>query len=52
MPYLKAKHLSPQLKRFNQESNKANRKLIYIGGEVRFQSEMDLEHYVEASLSV
>lgn len=51
MPYLKAKHLTPSLKRLNQESDKANRKLIYIGGEIRFQSEMDLEDYVEAHFS-
>lgn len=51
MPYLKAKHLSAQLKKFNEQSKKANRKLIYVGGEIRFQSEIDLEHYVEAYFS-
>lgn len=51
MPYLKAKHLTPSLKRLNQESDKANRKLIYVGGEIRFQSEIDLEDYVEAHFS-
>ncbi len=43
MPYLKSKHLTTNLKRRNEESGKANRKLIYIGGEIRFQSEQDLE---------
>ena len=47
MPYLKAKHLSTQGKRFNERVKTANRKLIYIGGEIRFQSEMDLEDYID-----
>ena len=47
MPYLKAKHLSTQGKRLNERVKTANRKLIYIGGEIRFQSEMDLEDYVD-----
>ena len=51
MSYLKAKHLTSRLKRLNQESDKANRKLIYVGREIRFQSEMDLEDYVEAHFS-
>ncbi|MEH2447778.1 MAG: hypothetical protein V7K18_18955 [Nostoc sp.] len=48
MPYLKSKHLTTNSKRRNEESGKANRKLIYIGGEIRFQSEQDLENYIEA----
>ena len=47
MPYLKAKHLSTQGKRLNDRVKTANRKLIYIGGEIRFQSEMDLEDYID-----
>lgn len=47
VPYLKAKHLSTQGKRFNEKSKNANRKLIYLGGEIRFQSEMDLEDYID-----
>ncbi|MEG4492992.1 hypothetical protein [Microcoleus sp. D3_18_C4] len=47
MPYLKAKHLSTQGKRLNERVKTANRKLIYIGGEIRFQSEMDLEDYID-----
>ncbi|WP_293128358.1 hypothetical protein [Microcoleus sp. bin38.metabat.b11b12b14.051] len=47
VPYLKAKHLSTQGKRFNERVKTANRKLIYIGGEIRFQSEMDLEDYID-----
>ena len=48
MPYLKSKHLTTNWKRRNEESDKANRKLIYIGGEIRFQSEQDLEDYIAA----
>ena len=48
MPYLKSKHLTTNSKRWNEESDKANRKLIYIGGEIRFQSEQYLEDYIEA----
>ncbi len=51
MPYLKAKHLTPSLKKLNQESDKANCKLISVGGEIRFQSESDLEDYIEAQFS-
>jgi hypothetical protein len=47
VPYLKAKHLSTQGKRLNERVKTANRKLIYIGGEIRFQSEMDLEDYID-----
>ncbi|MEH1999972.1 MAG: hypothetical protein V7L00_14695 [Nostoc sp.] len=47
MPYLKSKHLTTNSKRRNEESDKANRKLIYIGGEIRFQSEQYLEDYIE-----
>ncbi|MHC5743640.1 MAG: hypothetical protein ACYTXT_17285 [Nostoc sp.] len=48
MPYLKSKHLTTNLKNWNEDSDKANRKLIYIGGKIRFQSEQDLEDYIEA----
>lgn len=51
MPYLKAKHLSEQGKRFNERVKNANRKLIYIGGEIRFQSEMDLEDYIDENFN-
>ncbi|MBD2205226.1 hypothetical protein H6G33_06265 [Calothrix sp. FACHB-1219] len=47
MPYLKAKHLTNNLKSFNKASDKDNRKLIYAGEKLRFQSEMDLEDYIE-----
>ncbi|MEH2428732.1 MAG: hypothetical protein V7K26_14730 [Nostoc sp.] len=36
------------MKNWNEDSDKANRKLIYIGGKIRFQSEQDLEDYIEA----
>jgi len=45
--YLKSKHLSAQGKRFNERVKNASRKLIYVGGEIRFQSEMDLEDYID-----
>ncbi len=48
MPYLKAKHLSGRAKRLNEKLEAANRNLIYMGGEIRFQSEKDLEDYIEA----
>ena len=48
MPYLKAKHLSGQAKRLNEKLEAANRNLIYMGGEIRFQSEKALEDYIEA----
>ena len=48
MAYLKSKHLTTNLKSWNEDSDKANRKLIYIGGKIRFQSEQDLEDYIEA----
>ncbi|WP_414512187.1 hypothetical protein [Nostoc sp. PCC 9305] len=48
MPYLKSKHLTTNLKNWNEDSDKANRKLIYIGGKIRFQSEQYLEDYIEA----
>jgi hypothetical protein len=51
MPYLRAKHLTLSLKKLNQKSDKANRKLIYVGGEIRFQSEIDLEDYLETHFS-
>ncbi|MEH2164275.1 MAG: hypothetical protein V7K38_25310 [Nostoc sp.] len=52
MPYLKSKHLTTNSKRRNDESAKANRKLIYIGGKIRFQSEQDLEDYIEAYFDI
>lgn len=48
MPYLKAKHLTAYGKRLNQESERVNRTLLYDGREVRFQSEADLEYYIES----
>jgi len=51
MPYLKSQSLSPYLKKFDKKLEKANRKLIYIGGEIRFQSERDLEDYIEDNFS-
>lgn len=48
MPYLKGRHLSASLKRLNKQLNTANKKLVHVGGELRFQSEKDLEDYIEA----
>lgn len=52
MPYLKAKHLSARLKRLNEKLDTANRKLVYVGREIRFQSEKDLEDYIEAYFNI
>lgn len=51
MTYLRAKNLSAQLKRYNKELDEANRKLIYVGGVIRFQSENDLEAYIELNFN-
>ncbi|AFZ15442.1 hypothetical protein Cri9333_4663 [Crinalium epipsammum PCC 9333] len=47
MSSIKRKYLTASLKRLNQESEQVNRKLIYAGGSIRFQSERDLEDYIE-----
>ncbi|WP_199335871.1 hypothetical protein [Nostoc sp. FACHB-110] len=49
MPYLKAKHLTNNSNTFNEISDKNNRKLIYAAEKLRFQSELDLEDYIEES---
>ncbi|PSM48381.1 hypothetical protein C7Y66_14685 [Chroococcidiopsis sp. CCALA 051] len=51
MPYLKAKHLTAYGKRLNQESVQDNRTLIYNGRDIRFQSEVDLEYYIESQFN-
>lgn len=51
MPYLKAKHLTAYGKRLNQESEQVSRTLLYNGREVRFQSEADLEYYIESQFN-
>lgn len=47
MPYLKAKHLTANGKKINQQFGQNNCKLIYSGAEIRFHSEKDLEEYIE-----
>ena len=47
MPYLKAKNLTVSSKRLNDELEKVNPHLIYIGGKINFQSELHLEDYIE-----
>ena len=51
MPYLKAHRLPAVFKKLDKELDQANRKLIYLGGEIRFQSERDLEDYIEENFS-
>lgn len=46
MSYIKAKHFPADVKKIHDKLEKANRKLIYTGGEIRFQSEKDLEGYI------
>lgn len=47
MPYLKAKNLTVSSKRLNDELEKVNPHLIYVGGKINFQSELHLEDYIE-----
>jgi len=47
VPYLKAKHLTANGKKINQQFGENNCKLIYSGAEIRFHSEKDLEEYIE-----
>ena len=51
MLYLKAKHLTAYGKKLNQKSERVNRTLLYDGREVRFQSEADLEYYIESKFN-
>lgn len=51
MSYIKAKHFPADVKEIHDKLEKANRKLIYTGGEIRFQSEKDLEGYIEEHFS-
>jgi hypothetical protein len=51
MPYLKAHRLPAIFKKLDKELDQANRKLIYLGGEILFQSERDLEDYIEENFS-
>ncbi|WP_017655434.1 hypothetical protein [Fortiea contorta] len=47
MPYLKAKNLTVSSKRLNDELEKVNPHLIYVGGKINFKSELHLEDYIE-----
>ncbi|MBW4565732.1 MAG: DUF91 domain-containing protein [Mojavia pulchra JT2-VF2] len=47
MPYLKAKNLTVSSKRLNDELEKVNPHLIYVGSKINFQSELHLEDYLE-----
>lgn len=35
----------------NKSLDTANRRLIYMGGKIRFHSEKDLEYYIEADFN-
>lgn len=48
MPYLKAKHLTANDKKINQQFEQNTCKLIYSGAKIRFYSEKDLEEYIES----
>lgn len=48
MPYLKSrKYVSVQARKIKEQIKQASRKLVYVGGEVYFHSEVDLEDYIE-----
>lgn len=47
MPYLKAKLLTANGKKTNQQFEQTNCNLIYSAAEIRFYSEKDLEEYIE-----
>lgn len=45
MAYLKRENLTALGKQWDDKISKENRQLLYVGGEIRFQSEEDLEDY-------
>ncbi len=52
MPYLKPrKYISVGARKIKEQIEQVNRKLVYVGGEIRFQSEIDLEDYIEENFS-
>ncbi|NEP84078.1 MAG: hypothetical protein F6K39_41730 [Okeania sp. SIO3B3] len=49
MPYLKREDLTTSGKKWDDKIRKESWKLLYVGGEIKFQSEEDLEDYVEGN---
>ncbi len=47
MAYLKRENLTKNGKKWDDKVRKENRQLLYAGGEIRFQSEENLEYYIE-----
>ncbi|NES74009.1 MAG: hypothetical protein F6K24_56905 [Okeania sp. SIO2D1] len=47
MPYLKREDLTTSGKKWDDKIRKKSWKLLYVGGEIKFQSEEDLEDYME-----
>ena len=51
MPYLKAKHLTEADKKRDEKVAKSTRNLVFINDKIKFQSEEDLENYIEDNLN-
>ncbi|WP_094676548.1 hypothetical protein [Hydrocoleum sp. CS-953] len=47
MGYLKREDLTKNGKKWDDKVRKENRQLLYVGGEIRFKSEENLEDYIE-----
>ncbi|NES75997.1 MULTISPECIES: endonuclease NucS domain-containing protein [Okeania] len=51
MPYLKAKHLTEAEKKRDEKVAKSTRNLVLINDKIKFQSEEDLENYIEENFN-
>ncbi len=52
MPYLRhRKYIPVGARKIKEQIEQVSRKLVYVGGEIRFQSETDLEDYIEENFS-
>ena len=53
MPYLRPrKYIPVGARKIKEQIEQVSRKLVYIGGEIRFQSETDLEDYIEENVRI
>ncbi|MDJ0517179.1 MAG: endonuclease NucS [Trichodesmium sp. MO_231.B1] len=51
MPYLKSKHLTKAEKKQDEKVAKSTRNLVLINDKIKFQSEEDLENYIEENFN-
>ena len=51
MPYLKSKHLTEAEKKQDEQVAKSTRNLVLINDKIKFQSEEDLENYIEENFN-